>query len=121
LGCAVELAKFYEVTFITNDLALKHIAMLFFSTIESIEDEVDNYKGFKDLKLANNETIAQIYEHPKTNFLGLLENEYAIIRNKDGEIVDKICWSKEKGYRPLKFSKFSSKWFDVKPMKDDVY
>lgn len=122
LSCAIELAKSNEVIFVTNDLALKHIAMLFFPTVESIADEVDDYRGFKDLRLANDATIAQIYEHPKTNFLDLLENEYCIIRNKDGEIIDKICWSKEEGYRPLKFSKFSSKWFgDIKPMKGDIY
>ena len=121
LSCAIELAKSNEVIFVTNDLALKHIAMLFFSTVESIADEVDDYKGFKDLKLATNATIAQIYEHPKTNFLGLLENEYCIIRNKEDEIIDKICWTAD-GYRTLKFSKFSSKWFgDIKPMKGDIY
>ena len=122
LGCAIDLKKTYEVIFITNDLSLKHIALLFFPIVESIADEVDDYKGFKDLRLANDATIAQIYEHPKTNFLGLLENEYCIIRNKDGEIIDKICWSKEEGYRPLKFSSFTSKWFGtIKPMKGDVY
>ena len=122
LSCAIELAKSNEVIFITNDLALKHIAMLFFPTVESIAEEVDDYKGFKDIKLATDATIAQIYEHPKTNFLGLLENEYCIVRNKDNEIIDRICWSEEEGYRPLKFSKFSSKWFgDIKPMKGDIY
>ena len=61
LSCAIELAKSNEVIFVTNDLALKHIAMLFFSTVESIADEIDDYKGFKDLRLANDATIAKIY------------------------------------------------------------
>ena len=46
LSCAIELAKTNEVIFVTNDLALKHIAMLFFPIVESIADEVDDYKGF---------------------------------------------------------------------------
>ena len=122
LSCALELQKKYEVQFITNDLALKHIALLFFDKVGCIAKEVDDYRGFKDLKLATDATIALIYEQPKTNFLGLLENEYCIIRNKDGEIIDKVCWSKEEGYRPLKFQTFSSKWFgNVKPMKGDIY
>ena len=120
LSCAIELAKTNEVIFVTNDLALKHIAMLFFPIVESIADEVDDYKGFQDLCFTNDDSIADFYANPKENTLGLFENEYAILRNKEGEIIDKVCWTAD-GYRTLKFSKFSSKWFDVKPMKGDIY
>ena len=36
LGCAIELNKKYDIQFITNDLALKHIALLFFNKVSSI-------------------------------------------------------------------------------------
>lgn len=120
LSCAIELSKNNEVEFVTNDLALKHIALLFFNDVYCVADEVDDYRGFKDLVLANDATIATIYENPKCNFLNLLPNEYAIIRDRDQNIIDKVCWTGET-YRPLKFSTFSSKWFNVKPMKGDVY
>lgn len=120
LGCAIELSKTNEVEFVTNDLALKHIALLFFDDVYCVADEVDDYCGFKDITLATDATIALIYEHPKNNFLNLLPNEYAIIRDKDKNIIDKVCWTGET-YRPLKFSTFSSKWFNVKPMKGDIY
>ena len=105
LSCAIQLNKKNNIIFVTNDLALKHIALLFFPTVESISDEVDDYCGFRDVTLATDATMALIYEHPKTNFLGLLENEYCIIRNKDDEIIDKICWTTD-GYRALKFGNF---------------
>jgi rRNA maturation endonuclease Nob1 len=41
LSCAIELNKKYEIEFITNDLALKHIALLFFDKVDSIEEEED--------------------------------------------------------------------------------
>lgn len=121
LSCAIELNKKYEVQFVTNDLTLKHIALLFFDNVYCVADEVDDYCGFKDITLTIDDTIATIYENPKDNVLNLLPNEYAIIRDKNNNILDRICWTGEI-YRPLKFQTFSSKWFgNVKPMKGDVY
>ena len=120
LSCAIELKKQFEVTFITNDLALKHIALLFFDNVDCVADEIDNYCGFQDLIFDNEEAIAEFYENLNENKLNLLSNEYAILRNKDKTIIDKVCWTGET-YRSLKFATFSSKWFTVKPMKGDVY
>lgn len=121
LSCAIELAKSNEVIFITNDLALKHIALLFFPTVESIADEVDNYCGFKEFLFGSDEEALNLfYSNLNENNLNLLPNEYLIIRNADGDIVDRLCWTGET-HRPLKFSQFSSSWFNVKPMKGDVY
>ena len=64
--------------------------------------------------------MAEFYENPNLNSLGLLPNEYAIVRDKNKNIIDKVCWTGET-YRPLKFGNFTSKWFDVKPMKNDIY
>lgn len=46
LSCAIEMKKQFDITFITNDLSLKHIALLFFDKVRSIQEEVDNYTGF---------------------------------------------------------------------------
>ena len=120
LSCAIEMKKQFNITFITNDLSLKHIALLFFDKVQSIQEEVDNYTGFQDLIIEDDITMAEFYENPSLNSLGLLPNEYAIVRDKNKNIIDKVCWTGQT-YRQLKFGNFTSKWFDVKPMKNDIY
>jgi predicted ribonuclease YlaK len=69
----------------------------------------------------NEDEMTNFYSNQSENLYNLLINEYLIIRNTDGEIVDRLCWTGE-GYRHLDYANFSSKWFgDVKPMKGDVY
>ncbi len=121
LGCALELNKNYKVQFITNDLALKHIALLFFNEVDSVKEEVDNYCGFLERELCDDQALAFFYEHPNYNLFDLMPNEYVIIKDKFGDIIDKLCWTGEM-YRPLKFSTFSSKWIgNIKPIKGDIY
>ena len=121
LGCAIAMQKDYEVKFITNDLALKHIALLFFDNVYCVANEVDDYCGFKDLTFTTQDSIAEFYENISENCLSLLPNEYVILRDSSGAIIDKVCWTGET-HRPLKFQTFSSKWFgNIKPMKGDIY
>ena len=120
LSCAIELHKEYDVIFITNDLALKHIALLFFDDVDCVAEEVDEYCGFQDLTFNSQDSIAEFYENINENCFDLLPNEYAILRDNSGTIIDRVCWTGET-HRPLKFQTFSSKWFNVKPMKGDIY
>ena len=108
------------ITFVTNDICLKHLASLFFKSVESVDEDHDDYLGFKDVTM-NEDEMTEFYTHQEENLYDLLINEYLIIRNTEGEIVDRLCWT-EAGYRHLDYATFSSKWFgDVKPMKGDVY
>jgi predicted ribonuclease YlaK len=109
-----------HITFVTNDICLKHLASLFFKSVESVDEDYDDYLGFKDITM-NEDEMTKFYTRQEENLYDLLINEYLIIRNSDGEIVDRLCWT-ENGYRHLDYANFSSKWFgDVKPMKGDVY
>ena len=124
IACAISyekklgLAK--NVAFVTNDICLKHLAHLFFDNVESVDEDHDNYMGFKDIVMSDDE-MAEFYTHQEENLYDLLINEYLIIRNTNNEIVDRLCWTEE-GYRHLDYTNFSSKWFgDVKPMKNDIY
>ena len=120
LSCALSYNKKHEVEFITNDICLKHLAKLFFDEVESIDENRDDYTGFKDVIMNENEMTA-FYSNPNANFYNLLVNEYLIVRNDKREIVDRLCWTGE-GYRHLDYANFSSKWFgDIKPIKGDVY
>lgn len=47
------------------------------------------YTGYKELTLSD-EQFSQLYSEGKIDGIDFLENEYAILRNLDGEIVDKI-------------------------------
>lgn len=124
LACALSYEKKLgfgqRITFVTNDICLKHLASLFFECVESVDEDHDDYLGFKDVVLTDDE-MTEFYTHQEENLYDLLVNEYLIIRNADNEIVDRLCWTSD-GYRHLDYANFSSKWFgDVKPIKGDVY
>jgi predicted ribonuclease YlaK len=120
LSCALSYNKKHDVEFITNDICLKHLAKLFLDEVESVDENRDDYTGFKDVVMNENEMTA-FYSNPNANFYDLLVNEYLIVRNDKREIVDRLCWTGE-GYRHLDYANFSSKWFgDIKPIKGDVY
>ena len=59
---------------------------LFYFDID--KSEKDEYKGYKEIIL-NDEKMALLYES-KENCFDLLENEYLIVKNNNGKIVDKF-------------------------------
>jgi predicted ribonuclease YlaK len=112
-----------NITFITNDLALSNIANLYFGedSINYIKPKEDNYQGYREVFMNENEMTA-FYMAPNDNYFNLLINEYLIVRESaTGNIVDRLCWTGNE-YRRLNFSNFKSKWFgDVRPMAGDTY
>lgn len=111
-----------ETIFVTNDLSLKNIANLFFGedSIESVSEDLDPYKGFADIVL-NDEQMTELYSNLNNNMFNLNVNQYLIVRDSSGQVVDKLCWTGE-GYRPIGYYNFNSEQFgDIKPKKGDVY
>ena len=111
-----------DLIFVTNDLAQKAIAKILFplERIESVEVQPDKYTGFLDQTLTDDE-IVEFYQNPELNQYNLLPNQYIILRNKDGEIIDKLCWTGEY-MRPVKYYNFYSMYFgEVKPKSGDIY
>ena len=112
-----------ETIFVTNDLALRHIAGLFFKKefIESVNEEMeDDYEGYIEIQMSN-EAISEFYSNQSDNIYNLEINEYIIIYNDDEEIVDTLCWTGD-GYRHLNYKNFNSRHFgEVRPFKGDVY
>ena len=112
-----------EVIFYTNDLSLKKIASILFKTnVASITSDPDDYTGYFDIYLSENE-MAEFYSNP-TPFgqqLSMQINQYLNIYTPEGERVDTLCWTKE-GFRPLKYRTFTSiQLGDIKPYKGDIY
>ena len=112
-----------ETVFVTNDLALKTIANCFFGedSIESVDEEqLDQYTGFKELQLSDQE-LSDLYSNLNYNWFDLYINEYVIIKDCGGSLVDRLCWTGET-HRRLNYKDFQSQWFgSVRPIKGDTY
>ncbi len=112
--------SYNDLLFLTDDLNLKVKADSIGLPCERYKFKEENfelYKGYKEVSLSEYE-MAVHYECP-VNKWGLNINEYLIIKNDDGEIVDRQCWT-EKGFRPINGKPFKSMYLgDIKPK--DVY
>lgn len=109
------------IIFITNDLCLKNIAKVFFTQVESLpEDEDDDYDGYLELTM-NEDEMTHFYSNQNQNLYNLLINQYLIIKDINGEVVDKLCWTGTE-YRRLCYDNFNSNFFgNIKPIKGDIY
>ena len=124
LATAYELMKqIPELILVTNDFAFYHIAQLFFNNqVEMLNDEeYDGYTGYKEVILTDEE-MADFYSvYQYKNPFELLVNEYLIIKNFNGEIVDRLCWTGT-DHRQLSYKEFKSAMFgNVRPKAGDIY
>ena len=110
-----------EYFFYTNDICCKHMAHLTLDCpIRSHEEEKYDYDGYLEI-IMDDEEMADFYSNPTENKYGLYINQYLLVCNADGEVVDRLCWTGNE-YRHLTYNTFKSNHFgNVKPMKDDVY
>lgn len=100
-----------ETIFVTDDANLYEIANLFFGTdcITCIGEDIDCYQGYIDLTMTEKE-MEYFYQNWQNNIYNLLPNQYIIIRDKNNEIVDRLCYTGAE-YRPISFEPFDSKHF----------
>ena len=112
-----------ETVFVTNDLALKNIANLFFGndSIESVYEEAeDDYKGYLEIQMSD-EAMTEFYSNPNINLYDLKINEYIIVYDENGDPVDTLCWTGDT-YRHLNYKSFNSRYFgEVRPHRGDIY
>lgn len=125
LACALDYDSSMhpdETIFVTNDLALKNIANLFFGedSIISVKSYVDTYCGYTE-EIMNDEEMAFFYSNLSGNIYNLHTNEYLIIRDRNGQPVDKLCWTGSE-HRQIGYYNFDSTWLgNIKPIKGDIY
>ena len=119
LATAINYNKIYpnQIIFTTNDLSLKLLSKIFFTEnmIDSVEEEIDDYKGYI---IKQNENIEYFYSNYLTSsvYPEILTNEYLILKNEEGDIIDRLVWTGE-GYRNISFEVFDSKHFGrIKPI-----
>ena len=110
-----------DVAFVTNDLCCKHIARsILHMPIESYIEEAYDYDGYREVYL-DDDKMSEFYSNPNKNLFGLYINEYLLVHDQEGKLVDRLCWTGEE-YRHLSYDSFNSNFFGaVKPMKGDVY
>lgn len=126
LATALDFKASHHITdliFVTDDLALKNIAKIFFNQdcIQSVGDSCeDKYTGYRDIHMADDE-LTEFYSNPSKNLYNLYANEYINIYDKDGKLVDTRVWTGQE-FRHLTYKTFTSRWFgEVKPLKGDIY
>lgn len=96
-----------NVVFVTNDILCGLIAEKYFglNVISICEKSSDDYKGYIDYHFSTDEEIAEFYSNMQNNTLGLMINQYAILYNPNGEIIDKVKWdgtcNKTVSYKPI--------------------
>lgn len=75
---------------------------------------VDEYKGYKDVTLSDEE-MSKFYTNINVNTFDCMLNEYVIIRKSDGEIVDYRRWNGTQ-YVALSYKQLTSKFLGkIKP------
>ena len=109
-----------DVIFVTDDIACKMIASKIFNlTVKGVNNEpVDIYKGYREISLDEQE-MAHFYQNLNENVLGLLTNEYLLLKDCDGNIVDKLKWDGE-AYQTIRSKPYKSNMFGTLKPLDDI-
>ena len=110
-----------DFVFITNDLAMRLLATNVFEfNTESVKIEPDEYQGYLELTLTEDE-MADFYTSHDNSEINAKINQYVNIYNTNGERVDTVCWTGTE-FRPLKYKSFYSQQLgEIKPFKGDIY
>lgn len=115
---ARDILGYNDLVFVSDDILCRMIAKTYFNlNAEGVERKNTNeYKGFVEKSLSDNE-MAYFYEHMQENIYELLINEYLIIQNVTGDIVDVYRWN-GMSYMPLYKKPIKSFYFERLKAKD---
>lgn len=87
----------------TNDINIIIDALLLDIEVVNVQNGINgstNYKGYTEVTMTDYE-MANFYEC-QVNKWDLAINEYLLIKNENGEVVDKLRWT-EQGFEPVKY------------------
>ena len=110
-----------DIIFITNDLACKQLAKSVGLKCEYISNIKSNYCGYKIITYKNDEELSEIYTNLyNPNYVwDILINEYLIIQNENGHIIDKYKYTSKGEFEKIPYLVFDSKHFGKIKPKDD--
>ena len=118
-------AKWYQeyrdnkLVFVSDDICCRTIARYEFDLNAigiTYNDDID-YTGFKEIKMSEEE-MAYFYEHMVDNIYDLMYNEYLIVKDSDGNVVDKRKWNGET-HKEVFNKTIKSVYFDNLKPKDE--
>ena len=115
-----KIGKPNNFVFKTKDLACKTIARAIGLPVEHIQTKEEEYTGYKEVILSG-EGLANFYQVFLPNNMNdycLLINQYLIIKDENGKIIDKYKWTAA-GYEKINHKTITSKTFGVLKPKDD--
>lgn len=96
---AKDVAGYNDLVFVTNDILCGLIAKNYFRLrVEGITDTTsyEEYKGFVEKTLSDDEMnyfYENLHENEQQNIYDLLVNEYLIIKDKNGDIINCYRWN----------------------------
>lgn len=127
LADAVFAAKHVQsITFYTNDLALKHMAVDYANRccpklqVLSCDDLGDSYCGYLEI-CPSDEELEKFYSNLEFNLFNLYINQYLIFKNQEDRVIDLYKWDGRK-HKHISPVSFTSSWFGkVSPYNHDIY
>jgi predicted ribonuclease YlaK len=108
-----------DITFVTKDLACYMIAKNYNINVLYPEKKIEEYHGYKEMRLSQEEAAEFYANGYEENKYKLLNNEYLIIADEFGNIFDHYKYSDNQLIK-VPYTKFNSKMFG-KIVPKDVY
>ena len=108
-----------NVVFITDDLLCYEFAKDVFGipVCKSKLPDVEKYTGYLEV-MDTDDRFPFVYENPSANVFDALQNQYIVVRNKDGEVVDRLRWNGEE-YKPIAYKTIKNSFLGkIKPRND---
>ena len=109
--------------FITDDLACYHLAKSVKLNVNFSKDDDDLYCGYKEVQLSELE-MADFYGNyfsQDKNVYDLVDNEYLIIKDDNGKIIDKYKWI-QNHYESIPYITLKTNQLGkITPMNGDAY
>lgn len=119
---AIKKSQESSIIFVTEDICCKKLAKNLGLQVKYLIEGEQKYCGYKEVIISSDEELADFYSkisYYKENPYKLLVNEYLIIKDAKGNIIDKYKYTVE-GMKKIRFNCFESKMFGkIKPK--DIY
>ena len=117
------LVTAFPIIMVTDDVNLRFISKKIFglktkSTADLHLVDGGEYVGYKEVVMDDDE-MAYFYSHVDENIYDLYVNQYLVIKNTDGEIVDNRCWNGEE-HKMLSYKQVSNDYMGrIRPRNNE--
>lgn len=123
-ACAYSVGKRErdEVLFYSNDICCRIIAKNIFrlKVNDLLNEEKNDYTGYIEVQLSDDQ-MAELYSDLTNNKYNLLINQYLIVKDAEGNVVDRLIWNGNE-YKNIKIENAKSTTLGmIKAYNGDVY